>query len=616
MMTVIHKRRLGSGELAVARKVLLSIIVAYTLFGLAGCAGTTLTGSSSSPVTGQPDSVVVSHLNISAGPENITDLWAHRAASGRSYAYLGTFDRPFCAPGITGVHIVDITDARHPQKVGFIPSPAGTRANDVKVESVRTAFFSGDILVHSVEFCANRQTRPPASESAGIVIYDVTDPLNPRATAPAFSLGFEVHNTFIYQQGERAFVLVVQDEGQRDFHIVEITDPSSPRRVSDRGWRDWFDPAVDQLFLGEMPVPFLHDVWAKSFPADAPNPVYAGKTIAYLAYWDAGLVLLDITDPSNPVFLGDSDYTDPDPLSGQPPEGNSHVAVPTADGNFVVMGDEDFSPFRTVFTIDTGEFAGKYPAIEARFGRPVKELERRTMTGPTVFVGLACADSEVPPPPTTPLPPGERYIALIERGTCPFDEKVARVAGAGYGGAIIFNQADAPDRLIQASGDPAKGTIPAVFIRRSTAFAILGISPQAPLTTPLPPPGTVGWKVSLKSIFDGWGYLRVLDVSNPAEIVEVGQYATENAMNESVPAGDRTMHNVIVDGRRAYIAWYADGIRVVDFSDPANPREVGRFVDTDSGSNFWGVYLFQHPDGNTYVLGSDRDTGLWILRFD
>ena len=33
----------------------------------------------------------------------------------------------------------------------------------------------------------------------------------------------------------------------------------------------------------------------------------------------------------------------------------------------------------------------------------------------------------------------------------------------------------------------------------------------------------------------------------------------------------------------------------------------------EDGSNFWGVYLHDHPDGNTYVLGSDRNTGLWIF---
>lgn len=53
-------------------------------------------------------------------------------------------------------------------------------------------------------------------------------------------------------------------------------------------------------------------------------------------------------------------------------------------------------------------------------------------------------------------------------------------------------------------------------------------------------------------------------------------------------------------------------MRVVDFSGD-NLSEVAHFVDTANGSNFWGVYLHDHPDGNTYVLGSDRHTGLRIF---
>ena len=82
---------------------------------------------------------------------------------------------------------------------------------------------------------------------------------------------------------------------------------------------------------------------------------------------------------------------------------------------------------------------------------------------------------------------------------------------------------------------------------------------------------------------------------------------------DPVLSGDRTMHNVVVDGgTQAYISWYAEGIRVVDFAGD-NISEVAHFVDTVSGSNFWGVYLHDHPNGNTYVLGSDRSTGLWIF---
>ncbi|MEE9464193.1 MAG: PA domain-containing protein, partial [Candidatus Neomarinimicrobiota bacterium] len=569
-----------------------------------------LTLSAAEAPVGSSNLNVVGHLNIAAGPGHITDVWAHTAASGRSFAYLGSFGQPSCSPDITGVHIVDITHPENPIKVGFIPSPAGTRANDVKVGHIATPLFEGDVLIHSVETCGAGDV-PPAS--AGIVIYDVTDPVLPKVLARDF-LDFEVHNTFIYQSGESAFTLVVEDGADLALHILDITDPSLPTETSVTGWTDWFDIEADQLFLGTVPIPMLHDVWAQTLPGGSPDPAVAGQTIAYLSYWDAGLVLLDITDPALPVFLGDSDYLDPDPLSGQTPEGNSHVAVPTTDGELVFMGDEDFSAIRTVFSVATGNFTAEYGAAEGGFTVPIAEMAGQVMKGPTTFVGLACEAGAVPPPGAVALASGETHIALIERGVCPFEEKIINVAEAGYGGAVVFNTEDAAGQIMVMDGDTDKGVIPAVLVSRFTGFAILGISPESPAGTDLPPTGTAGQKVTARGgVVDGWGYGRILNVSDPADIVELGQFATENVLAFPVPPGDHSMHNVIVDGRRAYISWYADGIRVVDFSRPENPEEIARFLDTAAGSNFWGVYLFKHTNGESYILGSDRDSGLWIL---
>jgi hypothetical protein len=125
--------------------------------------------------------------------------------------------------------------------------------------------------------------------------------------------------------------------------------------------------------------------------------------------------------------------------------------------------------------------------------------------------------------------------------------------------------------------------------------------------------GVPGGIVDVEAIFDGMGYLRLLDVTNPGSIIELDQFATENVFANPPVAGDTTMHNVVVDGgTTAYISWYAEGMRVIDFSGDTL-TETAHFVDTVDGSNFWGVYLYEHSDGNTYILGSDRSTGLWIF---
>jgi hypothetical protein len=124
----------------------------------------------------------------------------------------------------------------------------------------------------------------------------------------------------------------------------------------------------------------------------------------------------------------------------------------------------------------------------------------------------------------------------------------------------------------------------------------------------------------------GWGYLRVLDVSNPAAPTQIGAFRTENALGIGDPAaGDFTIHNPLVVGTDVYISWYTDGVRVVSTKDPSNPKEVAffvppaaqqpikpsqRFVLTNA-TQVWGV---AYDPSTKLVYASDMNSGLWILR--
>jgi len=47
---------------------------------------------------------------------------------------------------------------------------------------------------------------------------------------------------------------------------------------------------------------------------------------------------------------------------------------------------------------------------------------------------------------------------------------------------------------------------------------------------------------------------------------------------------------------------------------PDGLTEVGHFID-EGGNNFWGVEVHQHPNGQKYVLASDRDSGVYIFQY-
>ncbi|MFQ6042775.1 MAG: FlgD immunoglobulin-like domain containing protein, partial [Candidatus Poribacteria bacterium] len=97
-------------------------------------------------------------------------------------------------------------------------------------------------------------------------------------------------------------------------------------------------------------------------------------------------------------------------------------------------------------------------------------------------------------------------------------------------------------------------------------------------------------------VADGDSGLRVIDVSSPENPVEVGFYDTPGSA-----------FCVYVSGSYAYVADYDRGLRVIDVSAPQNPFEVG-FYDTSGEAN--GVYV---SGGLIYV--ADGFGGLYILRY-
>lgn len=309
------------------------------------------------------------------------DVWAlgDHAYVGRWGFWIGGPD--FFCPA-TGTSVVNISDPANPNWIGTIPTEPGTNTNDVKTARVNTRYFRGDVLAVSNEDCANVDTSvsPPLNGARGFELWDISDPASPSqlgrwgpamsqdTCADASQYGFGVHNLFIFEQGRRAYVAAVLDfaeiiqvlcgvSGPGDLVIVDITDPADPQTVASFG-------AVNDLGLDPLGTEanvFLHDIWVEN-------------DIAYLSYWDAGLILLDVSDPTNPRFISRTDYWPEE-------EGDTHVAVPAHGGNLVITGDEDFSSdpwgFMRVFdtqdqaapvqvgTYDTGNLAT--PSTEGDF---------------------------------------------------------------------------------------------------------------------------------------------------------------------------------------------------------------------------------------------------------
>jgi hypothetical protein len=536
-----------------------------------------------------------------------TDVWALG-----NYAYTGTFNSPCGGDSDAGVWVWDVKNANRTKFVGVIESPTGSRANDVKVAGMN----SGDILVHSNEACAG-------GGRGGFEIYNVDDPESPVhlksvQTDDVNALlrddfgftDFGVHNLFLFTQESNDYVGAVVESEFGNFQIFDITDPTSPTLVGFWGaesnsMSDYPAPWPDENYatltdfvkildadaylfsgFGASQNRFLHDI-----------TISADGTQAYLANWDAGLILLDISDVTNPVQVSVALDMDNGSLDG---EVNSHAVWPSEDGSIVVEGEEDFSawegsvaPTNFIFSFDnpipgvatsttTGDVfkasqtgnSGTLTATSlsvtsgpligstfsvAEIGDNAMPLGAGSVVGPIVWIGQACNGDGI-------ANPVAGAIAIARRGACTFSEKSINADAAGATAIVIANSLEGTE----------------------------------------------------------WSGLRIWDYSDPTNPVLASTFNTTCSASTEPggtcdAAGTYSVHNVIVETTgnkvKAYISWYSDGMLVLDVSDPENPEEVGRFLDDSSNddepNDFWGVYKVPN---DPFFYGSDRNGGLYTFK--
>lgn len=533
------------------------------------------------------------------------------------YAYLNAFREPTCQAG--GVHTMDISDLSAPREVtaAFIPTSPGQYAGEgiqvIRYTRNGKGSFAGDVLIHQNETCDPSISEP--GRIGGISLWNVTDPRRPTPivlhagdyTADDGTVedsANQVHSMFAWRNDitKRTYVVLVDDEESTDVDIMDITDPRAPVMVNDSlDLVELF--GVDQQLPTNLTSVFSHDMMVYR---------HGKRYVMTMSYWDGGYVLLDVTDPSpgRVSMISESDYGLVDEERRErghliAPEGNAHQNELSPDHRYMLATDEDFNPFRTLGTIETGPFAGETYGLASGSDTP-PVTSQVTITGPTTFVGRACE----------PLPAGTG-TALIERGTCTFQTKLDAVVAAGYDAGIVFNNAAGCDGLVTML---VQGDVPFVFTSRTAGLKLLGATDTS-CEAAAPAAGTAGASTTVSAVFDGWGYVRLFRTDIPrsgtGSIEQVDTYAIPESQDEAFADGfgDLSVHEVAMDPEQglAYLSYYAGGLRVVTYGKNGI-KEVGRFID-EGGNNFWGVQVYER-DGETYVLASDRDYGLYVFRYN
>ena len=244
-----------------------------------------------------------------------------------------------------GVRVYNLRNPRDPRLVATFADGtsntllAGSWTEKVIVRKVHTRWFKGDLAAVSFQDC-----RPGGF--TGIGLYDVSKPRKPKLLSLRQSGIFGVHELRLESRGRRAYVYeaaifhedVAEEEGEDpnavnpEFRIVDVSDPRNPVQVGD--WSAWRDQGVPpSAGQGSFPFNFVHSV-------------VVFKKIAYVSYWDYGTVMLDVSDPSAPEFLGRTEFA-----TNQ--EGNAHSAWIARGGKILIQNDEDFDPTPNP-TVETG----------------------------------------------------------------------------------------------------------------------------------------------------------------------------------------------------------------------------------------------------------------------
>ena len=254
-----------------------------------------------------------------------------------------------------GTSIIDVSEPARPNLITQIPRPEGTHSHKVQV--------IGDILLVNHE--RNRfEKEPPANWSAGLAVYDVSDPAHPRRIGFYPTPGTGVHR-MTWWEGSLAYVAGTDDGYRGRFlHIVDFSDPTYPSEVG-----RWWYPG-QHVSAGEEPS------WKIG---TEPGPGDEGREYAlhhalpygdrlYAGYWDAGLVILDTTDKANPKLVSR--------LMFGPESRNTHTAFRLPGRDIVLVTDEQLTRWigvqRHVWVVDVSDETN--PKVISRL--PVPHGER------------------------------------------------------------------------------------------------------------------------------------------------------------------------------------------------------------------------------------------------
>lgn len=428
------------------------------------------------------------------------------------------------------IAIADVSDPDAPRIVGEILAP------------VMDFVVSGDRLVHLSRYCLE------TAHMETLNITNVSDPSHPTPLLEDHRL--DAH-PWAAIAASNDTVYVATDEG---LSVLDVSVPAEPVEsgflalqwgqvsdmVTERGFLYAASPGegLRVIQVGEMTNPELVGSWASGGEA---RDLEVVEGLAFVADGVEGLKVIDATEPGAPELVGILET----------PDEATRVAV-SGSVAAVVLGDSG------ILIVDVSDPA--HPEAVGRF----------ETWGTAVAVGML--------------------------------GNTAYVSEMGHNGAAPYPRFWAVDLSV-----PASPVVRGSFGYQSTATDVAAVDGLLFVATGdnglaildhdhFDTPG-FAFGVTMRGdhalVADGHKGLRIIDVSNPDDMVEIGFVDTPGEARR-----------VAVDGDLAFVADGDRGLRVIDISEPSNPVEIGM---AKTSAPALDVAVWRH---HAYVIEDDE---LWLV---
>ena len=234
-----------------------------------------------------------------------------------------------------GFSVIDVRDPRNPKPVHYEPAAPNTwnihlqTAGDLMLVINAKNMFAAEEFQNEAEYysgqigkkvgTADAEQPHERNWKAGMTVYNIANPAEPKEIAFMPVDGGGIHRLW-YTGGNWAYASVLLD-GFTDyiFMTIDISDPTKPKEAG-RYWLPGMNAAA-----GEMPDD-------ASRRGGLHHAIIHGDR-AYGAWRDAGLVIMDISDRTNPTLITHKNWS-------PPYGGGTHNALPLPDRDLLIVADE------------------------------------------------------------------------------------------------------------------------------------------------------------------------------------------------------------------------------------------------------------------------------------